>query len=202
MRFDAFHYPNVPLARRHGPGGYSSYGSYRPWLRDEFAFRCVYCLAREQWGRMSGDFELDHFLPQATHPKQAIEYDNLVYACRTCNLRKRDGALPDPTQSLTASTMRVYPDGTIIGQTGDAVRIIPILCLNSPRWKRWRRTWIRIVELAADRDEKLLKTLLGFPDDMPNLKLCRAPRNARADGIATSFFALRERGELPDLFLS
>ena len=82
---DAFRYPNVPLARRHGPEGYADYRSYRPWLRDEFAFRCVYCLIREQWGRVSGEFDLDHFLPQASHPDQTIEYDNLVYACHTCN---------------------------------------------------------------------------------------------------------------------
>jgi hypothetical protein len=29
--------------------GYADTDSYRPWLRDEFAFRCVFCLVREQW---------------------------------------------------------------------------------------------------------------------------------------------------------
>lgn len=198
----AFRYPNVPLGRRHGPDGYADYGSYRPWLRDDFAFRCVYCLVREQWGRVSSDFELDHFLPQATHPAQAVEYDNLVYACRTCNLRKGSDLLPDPAESLTADSMRVLPDGTIVGRTRDAVKIIRVLCLNSPRWKQWRRTWIRIVELATERYPEFLKTLLGFPNDLPNLKLCRAPRNTRPEGIADSFFARRERGELPDIFFS
>ena len=47
----AFRYPAVPHARRHGPRGYADAESYRPWLRDEFTFRCVYCLFREQWGR-------------------------------------------------------------------------------------------------------------------------------------------------------
>ncbi len=42
-----FRYPDGPHQRRHGPRGYASYESYRPWLRDEFAFRCVYCLTRE-----------------------------------------------------------------------------------------------------------------------------------------------------------
>lgn len=136
------------------------------------------------------------------HHGRALEYDNLVYACRTCNLRKGSGLLPDPAQSLTSNSVRVYPDGTVVGLTLDATKIIRVLCLNSARWKRWRRTWIRIIELAADHDRDLLRMLLGFPDDLPNLNQCRAPRNERSDGIAQSCFARRERGELPGLFLS
>jgi hypothetical protein len=42
-----FDYPEPKADRRHGPAKYTSYEYYRPWLRDEFAFRCVYCLKRE-----------------------------------------------------------------------------------------------------------------------------------------------------------
>jgi hypothetical protein len=48
-----FDYPAVQLVRIHGPLGYNDYSSYRAWLRDEFAFRCVYCFSREQWGRVT-----------------------------------------------------------------------------------------------------------------------------------------------------
>lgn len=101
-----------------------------------------------------------------------------------------------------SESLRVYPDGTIVGLTTDAAKIVRVLCLNSRRLKQWRRTWIRIIELAADRDRDLLKTLLGFPDDLPNLKQCRAPRNTRPEGIADSWLARRERGQLPEMFLS
>ena len=47
---DPFSYPAAAHVRRHGPQGYADYPSYLPWLRDEFSFRCVYCLLREQWG--------------------------------------------------------------------------------------------------------------------------------------------------------
>jgi hypothetical protein len=57
----AFDYPPGPHVRRHGPRGYADLESFRPWLRDEFDFRCVYCLLREQWGRTRGTFELDYF---------------------------------------------------------------------------------------------------------------------------------------------
>lgn len=199
---DAFRYPERLFPRRHGPGGYSAIRSYRPWLRDEFAFRCMYCLVREQWGRVTGEFDLDHFLPQAVQPGLATEYCNLVYACRTCNLRKRTSLLPDPVDTLTSHSMRAYPDGTIVGLTPNAAKIIRVLCLNSPRWRQWRRTWMRIVELASKHDRELLQVLLGFPDDLPDLALCRAPRNARPDGICHSFYARRQRGELADLYLA
>jgi hypothetical protein len=171
-------------------------------LRDEFAFRCVYCLIREQWGHVTGEFDLDHFLPQVSHRDRIVEYDNLLYACRTCNLRKQAALLPDPVQALVSKSTRFYPDGTMVALMPDAAKIIRVLCLNSPRWKRWRRTWLRIIELAAEHDRDLLREILGFPMDLPNLMLFRAPQNTRPGGIADSFFARRERGELPEIFLS
>ncbi len=64
----AFDYPEIPHERRHGPTGYADHITYRPWLRDEFTFRCVYCLLREQWGRVMSEFDVEHFqarLPSA-----------------------------------------------------------------------------------------------------------------------------------------
>ncbi len=114
---NAFRYPAEPLERRHGPDGYIDYQSYRPWLRDEFSFRCIFWLIREQWGRVTAEFDLDHFVPQRSRPDRSVEYDNLLYACHTCNLRKDDQRLPDPEAALTANQVRVYPDGTLVGLT-------------------------------------------------------------------------------------
>src|SRR5712691_10153 len=95
-----FTYPDVPYVRRHGPQGYAHYTSYRPWLRDDFSFRCVYCLLREQWGHVAGLFDLDHFLPTAQHPQAHGRYDNLLYGCARCNAAKADAVIPDPCQVL------------------------------------------------------------------------------------------------------
>ncbi|MCU0875024.1 MAG: HNH endonuclease [Pirellulaceae bacterium] len=84
----AFDYPITPHTRKHGPVGYATYAAYRPWLRDDFTLRCVYCLAREQWGRVTGEFGVDHFQPQARSPQQALDYENLLYCCQSCNLHK------------------------------------------------------------------------------------------------------------------
>ena len=48
-------YPSKALNRRHGPSGYTDYHSYRPWLEDDFAFRCVYCLKRMVWRQRMAD---------------------------------------------------------------------------------------------------------------------------------------------------
>ena len=183
----AFRYPPQPLGRRH-----ANYRSYRPWLRDEFSFRCVYCLIREQWGRVTGEFDLEHFLPQIRSPERAAEYDNLFYACRSCNLRKSRMTVPDPGEALTSESVRVYPDGMVAGLTPDAQRIIRVLCLNSPALARWRRTWIRIIELAGEQDPRLFQELMGYPEDLPDLRSCRAPANTRPEGIG---------GELPDTYV-
>ncbi len=44
-----FAYPPTDHVRRHGPRGYENYENYKPFLRDEFDYRCVYCLLREVW---------------------------------------------------------------------------------------------------------------------------------------------------------
>ena len=58
-----------PIAACMVRGGIPSIRPYKAWLRDEFAFRCVYCLTRELW-RDDGyyGFTADHVKPRArTH---------------------------------------------------------------------------------------------------------------------------------------
>lgn len=60
-------YPSTPRDRRHGPKGYKQYQRYRPWLEDEFHFRCAYCLKRKAWAR-TDVWVVDHLVPQAADP--------------------------------------------------------------------------------------------------------------------------------------
>jgi len=133
-----FRYPAKPHVRLHGPAGYSTLESYRPWLRDEFVFRCVYCLKREQWGLVRRIYDIDHFLPQARHPTAVLEYGNLLYSCATCNAAKGDVAVPNPSVCSIERHMNVAEDGSITGKTPDAVRLIRILGLDGPvRWRHF-----------------------------------------------------------------
>jgi hypothetical protein len=193
-----FRYPDSPHRWRHGPQGYADYDSYRPWLRDEFDYRCVFCLIREQWGRVSGEFELDHYVPLSLRPDGAADYDNLRYACRACNTAKGSRLIPDPTAVLTAREIVVHDDGSVEGISEAADRLILVLDLNDVEYCRWRRTWLRIIDLAERYDRALYNQLLGFPDDLPDLARLRPPGgNSRPEGIRESSLAKRERGELP-----
>lgn len=196
-----FDYPAEPLARLHGPRGYEDYESYRPWLRDDFAFRCVYCLRRERWSAPAGALEIDHFLPVAHNREKTTEYDNLYYCCGSCNKAKRDLLLPIPTQTLLRETIQIESDGTLISLTPDSERIVELLGLNSPKYVEFRLLWIGIVNMAQLHSHDLFIRLMGYPEDIPDLALLRPPAgNARPNGIAQSHFQRRLRGELTETY--
>ena len=191
-----FVYPDSPFVRRHGPNGYTSYENYRPWLRDEFVFRCVYCLKREQWGVLKAAYHIDHFHPQARRPQAALDYDNLLYACASCNTAKGDAEVPDPCTCLLENRVVVSADGSISGTTREARRIIAKLGLDSPDYREFRMLFIGIVQLAAEHDVNCFRMLMKYPDDLPDLAALQPPQNSRPQGIHDSFHAQREKGVL------
>jgi hypothetical protein len=196
-----FTYPAAPHVRRHGPQGYADHESYRPWVRDEFAFRCVYCLLRETWGPFKGVYALDHFLPIAARPDLALEYDNLLYACVSCNLSKGSMRTPDPLSGLLDPAVKVSEDGRIHADTPQARKLIDQLGLNRPQLQEFRELWIRIVRLAAQHDPALFRRLMGYPADLPDLSTLRPPGgNTRPDGLTQTHLVRRQRGELPDTY--
>ena len=195
-----FDYPESRSERVHGPAGYASYESFRPWLRDEFAFRCVYCLKRENWGLVTGEFDLDHFQPQSLAPNLSLNYFNLVYACRRCNAVKLDQSVDDPLLDFSSEAVVVLLDGTLASDQLQTKRLIQQLDLNSPKLKKWRVMWMRIAELAKERDTDLYEQLAGFPDELPNLGRLRPPSNSRPAGIEVSWYAKRQRGQLPETY--
>jgi len=196
-----FIYPPTVHVRRHGPTGYADHAGFRPWLRDEFSFRCVYCLLREQWGRVGGLFDIEHFEPVAHRPDLAVDYDNLLYACTTCNLAKRDLAIPDALTVLTSANVQVSEDGRLHTENADAASLIEILGLDADEAVEFRMTWIGIVALAATGNPELHRKLMGYPDDLPDLRRLRPPGgNRRPAGVSASCHARRERGELPETY--
>jgi hypothetical protein len=196
-----FEYPAAPHQRRHGPRGYREYSRFRPWLRDEFSYRCVYCLLREQWGRVRGTFTIDHFVAVALDPDLETDYDNLLYACSTCNLAKGAQILPDPLAVLTSAVVRVESDGTIHAPpNSEAARLIELLGLDSRESTEFRKLWIDIVALAQAKPE-LYQQLMGYATDLPNLRKCRPPEgNSRPAGVEQSAFARKQRGQLPSSY--
>lgn len=196
----AFDYP-AHQDRQHGPQGYTAYRSFRPWLRDEFSFRCVYCLMREQWGHVLAEFEIEHFAAKKADADLALEYDNLVYACSRCNSVKAAQRVPELNACLTAESLRVRSDGSLEYYTEEAESLVLKLNLNSPKMVAWRLLWMRIIELARETDEYLYRRLLGYPTDLPRLDRLKPPGgNSRPNGVKNSHFARAARGELQSVY--
>ncbi len=193
-----FVYPTSPHVRRHGPGGYKDYGSYRDWLRDEFTFRCVYCLHREQWYSRSATFHIDHFVPVSVDPQGKCEYSNLLYACATCNEAKQDIlGVPDPCKVPFHQCLRITPEGRVVALNDDGEKLKQVLLLDSDSNVRYRSLLMRTFDALQKADADLYREYMGFPEDLPDLRAKRVPGNTKPDGAVNCYFVLRERGTLP-----
>lgn len=196
-----FGYPAGTHSFRHGPGGYETCESFRPWLRDEFEYRCVYCLFRERWCPVLA-FHLDHFVARVLDDSKKLTYRNLVYACPTCNCRKSSLPLPSPLKAFRNKNVTVNEDGTLVASTPEAQKLVRVLGLDSPEYNEWRRLMIDIVAMASRvkgrRYRNLFQQLMSYPDDLPNLTRLAPPKNSRPAGISESAYARRQQGELPE----
>ncbi len=161
---EGFEYPSRPHIRRHGPGGYKEYESYRDWLRDEFMFRCIYCLHREQWYGRGSTFNIDHFFPVAVDPLGKLVYANLVYTCATCNTAKRDlVGIPDPCSIAFADCVRIKDTGVVEALNQAGMALVKKLRLNSANNVKHRFRWMRILATLQFSNTELYRELLAFP---------------------------------------
>lgn len=195
-----FSYPSGPHVRRHGPAGWNEYGRYRPWLRDEFCFRCVYCLIRESWVDMRRGYQIDHFVPQKLRPDLKADYDNLLYLCPACNNLKGASLLPDPSVIALDSCLRFLKNGTVEALNEHGEIIVEVLQLDDPRLVDLRRRKNGILASLAENDWPLFVEEMGFPKDLPNLSQDLPPQNSRPEGLKTSWFAKWETGSLPEVY--
>jgi hypothetical protein len=196
-----FEYPAGPHIRRHGPDGYDYYNSYREWLRDEFTFRCVYCLHREQWYGRGATFHIEHSIPVNENPDAECDYTNLLYACATCNeAKKAILGVPDPCQVSFAECLRILPDGRIEALNDSGSKLVRALRLANESNVRYRALWIETLQALSIANPAIYRKHMSFPENLPDLRKKRAPNNTKPDGVKNCYFALRERGELPDMY--
>jgi hypothetical protein len=202
-----FEYPQVAHIRRHGPRGYTQHQSFKPWLRDEFDFRCVYCLWRERWYAVGESaFGVEHLQSRAAAPHLVCEYDNLVYACCRCNSIKTDAALVlDPCRDAFGHHLAVSANGLIHGLTTEGRGLIKICKLDQPLLIESRRRLIELFQMLEKSDNPravaLREHYLEFPSNLPILSECRPPGgNARPAGIAQSYHERSRHGEMPSTY--
>jgi uncharacterized protein (TIGR02646 family) len=67
---------------------YKNYRSYKRFLINDFSGRCGYCDGSDTWLGGHRSYHIDHFAPKDKFADLETEYDNLIYACPSCNLSK------------------------------------------------------------------------------------------------------------------
>jgi hypothetical protein len=202
-----FAYPLSAHTRRYAPAGYNDYQSYKPWLRDEFTFRCVYCLERERWYPNRADaFSVDHVIPQRSAPKRVCDYKNMVYACVRCNSNKRDVRLLDPTKICLSECLSIDNDGTIRALNPGGKDLIDLLHLNDSPVIDTRKKYLKIAKLKLARPSDpevhdLFLDAFGYPDDLPDLAALRPPDGNRSKSKnAMSHYQLQELNKLGEVY--
>ena len=201
-----FAYPATPHHRRHGPSGYIDYRTFKPWLRDDFVFRCVFCLRREVWLDGQNSFSVEHLKPCKRAPELECVYSNLVYSCSRCNsFKQTQWPVLDPCRNAYAAHFQVHDDGTIEGLTRDGKRVIKFLRLDHPDMNEARRQRIfKVRALWARRDDPqlavILRNELRYPSDLPDLASLDPAKNTRNGGLRHCHFERRRRGELPETY--
>ncbi len=197
----AFQYSTAPHLRRHGPKGYRDASSYKPWLRDEFTFRCVYCLIRERWYPSgAAAFGVDHIQAKSRVEALKCVYDNLLYVCNRCNSEKGVCLAIDPCSEALGLHLRIIADGSLIASTNAGAQLIDMLNLNYKSLQDYRRRKIEaLARWKESEDQFSIIEELGFPDDLPSLSGKRC-ENSRPDGVNSAYFALKDNGVLPQIY--
>jgi len=202
-----FKYPIAPHNRKHGPSGYANYSEYKPWLRDEFSFRCVYCLEREMWyPNRASSFSVDHIEPQSTNALRICDYDNLLYSCARRNSAKREWTILNPTTVAFAKHLSVMEDGSIQALSTEGQDMIDLLHLDKPPAINNRRYYLSLLDLKRQYPNEasvhqLFLQGFGFPPDLPDLADLRPPGgNSRTSGTEDCHYALRVREALSEVY--
>jgi hypothetical protein len=203
-----FCYPKTKHARRHWPKGYKAYDTFKPWLRDEFTFQCVFCLVRERMKDPSGHhhFAVEHLKPKKKNPTLICQYSNLVYGCLQCNsIKGEKGPVLDPCRAAYGKHFEVQSDGTIKGLTTKGRKMIRLLRLDRGDLTAFRKRYLSLERRArasptSPFNVEWMAAILSFPDDLPDLSLSQPKKNSRPAGVASSYFAQKAAQTLPDTY--
>jgi hypothetical protein len=111
----------------------------------------------------------------------------------------------DPAREPLGAHWRIASDGAAEALTAEGAQFIAICRLNRSALIDFRRRLLRLVETLLNHDAEqakdVLRDLLAFPADLPNLAALRPPGgNGRPEGAAESYFERRQRNELPEVY--
>jgi hypothetical protein len=93
-----------PVVRANGLPVGLPYQDYKQYLRRDFWYACAYCTMTESEAEAIR-FTIDHYEPRSVKPELKDVYENLMYACDECNMRKGNLC---PTEEMRRDGKRFF----------------------------------------------------------------------------------------------
>ena len=166
-----FSYSDSLHLRTQKPERFSDYKRYKPFLRIEFERKCVYCRMPDGV-RGEEAFGVDHYRPLSKFPRLDCEYENLFYACNTCNWRKghfwpepqqaAEEFIPNPCDHRMAEHLR-FEGARVESVTSTGRFVIAMLFLNHPTQIEYRDFILRSIDRCL-REQTDLRSILAQLD--------------------------------------
>ncbi len=194
MKPSPFPYPKAPLIRRHAPVYENQWEPYRDWLRDEFEFRCAYCLRRERWIGRYANFDIDHIVSRK-NGGAALDYGNLAYACHRCNLAKGKKQVPHPEKVAYGACVEVDDEGNIRWRNRQGRLLVRSVRLDEPEITNLRKKELSYLRNLFRHEPEHFREHMSDPDDLPDLKNKNPDTNSKPASWKTSAHARRDQAE-------
>lgn len=91
-----------------------TYKTWKPALRTEGHYQCVYCAISESLFGGERNFHVEHYRPKKHFPELTNDFLNLFYSCAICNSFKGSDWPAAPLPDLSNTT---YPDPSAVDYT-------------------------------------------------------------------------------------
>lgn len=198
-----FHYPKARHARKLKPRQFRRYTTYKRWLQAEFSRVCVYCRQPDS-GARNLIFHVDHYRPKslAQFSGLACDYDNLFYACPSCNTRKSiywpadeavDPFVVNPCDHEMARHLRFDSvTGKVEARSEFGRHTEMLLQLNDPEFVSYRRQTLLAIQSAENQFRALDAELRALEADAKSGRLSRSEFDGETAQIKEDQLVLRE----------
>jgi 5-methylcytosine-specific restriction endonuclease McrA len=183
-----FSYPKSRHTRRLRPGPFKKYWEYKPFLREEFEKKCVYCRMPDTM-KDQEMYGVDHYRPKSLFSELLTTYTNLFYCCNPCNRRKREywpmrgkiktHFIPNPCDHEMFAHLRFAAE-KVQARTTAGAWTRELLDLDDPEVVQYRRFILEALELYEGKRKETRDAL----EQLHGMRVGRAPAADIDDAIA------------------
>ncbi len=175
-----FRYPK-PKHRREFNPQHRTNKSYKKVLRVEFNRQCIYCRRPEFYKYEA--FGVEHYKPKEIFPELEWDYDNLFYACNSCNSRKGDSwstktqlldnvFIPNPCEHIMFEHLK-FNGATVKLRSKAGIYTDELLDFNDDVSVSFRETIIYIIEKSIGDINLTESTISKLENKLRDEPMCK-----------------------------